>query len=144
MPSHMPSRVPRARLDPIRGDGDALAVLTICLSESMASETIAVVLDHACRGISIVRVSGTSDADAVVEIADFCARTAEERPEIGAFILASVRPGLAVGPDDVDRWLDASARCAEIGTVLLEWYVFADGRIECPRDLLGEPPRWIR
>ncbi len=42
---------------------------------------------------------------------------------------------------DVDRWLELSDLAEQAGVELLEWFVIGDA-ITCPRDLLGEPPRW--
>jgi hypothetical protein len=50
-------------------------------------------------------------------------------------------PGGGVDAGDVDRWLEASDLLEGYGLELLEWFVIGD-RTWCPRDLLGEPPRW--
>jgi hypothetical protein len=61
---------------------------------------------------------------------------------LASLVVASVRPEGGLLPGDVDRWLEASTRCEQRGIVLLEWYVMGRYGPECPRDLLGEPPRW--
>ena len=64
----------------------------------------------------------------------------------GALVVASIRPGRGPMPGDVDRWLEASAIADDAGVDLLEWFVIdggaGAGTAWCPRDLLGEPPRW--
>ncbi len=42
---------------------------------------------------------------------------------------------------DGDRWLEMSDLTSAAGVELVEWFVIGDD-IHCPRDLLGEPPRW--
>ena len=61
---------------------------------------------------------------------------------VGAMIVASVRPAHH-DPDasDIDRWLEMSDLTEQAGIELLEWFVISEG-VSCPRDLLGEPPRW--
>ena len=43
---------------------------------------------------------------------------------------------------DVDRWLEISDLAEDHGVDLLEWYVIGPDGASCPRDRLGEPPRW--
>jgi hypothetical protein len=138
----LPSHVPRARVDPIRNDTYAREVLAIARSVPATDETIAIVLDHADRGRSVLRVSGTTDPDDVFGVVDQIAELAAFEPELASIVLASVRPRRPVEPADLDRWLEASARCDDAGIDLIEWYVFSDDEIDCPRDRLGERPRW--
>ena len=42
---------------------------------------------------------------------------------------------------DVDRWLEMSDIAEQVGVELIEWFVIG-GDVTCPRDQLGEPPRW--
>ena len=60
---------------------------------------------------------------------------------LGALVMATVRPGGGPLEDDGDRWLEMSDLTSAAGVELVEWFVIGD-EIHCPRDLLGEPPRW--
>jgi hypothetical protein len=138
-------RLPRAGVDPINTRELALEVLMTVASEPLRHETIAMLLDHQRRGISVLVVTGTTPFDAMFDVLDVVAGL--DIAEIGSIVLASVRPP---GPHDgaqdlderdVDRWLEASALVDEHGLELVEWFVI--GReVSCPRDLFGEPARW--
>ena len=67
--------------------------------------------------------------------------------ELAAAVLASIRGSTFPAqpfpePDDVDRWLDMSELISQAGVELLEWFVIDPTGVWCPRDLLGEAPRW--
>jgi len=140
----LPSHVPRARVDPIRSDTHAREVLAIARSVPPIDETIAILLDHTDRGRAVVIVPGTTEPDHVLGVVDEIVERAAPESEVAAIVLASVRPHRPVEPADIDRWLEASARCDDAGIDLMEWYVFSDDEIGCPRDRYGEPPRWSR
>jgi hypothetical protein len=63
-------------------------------------------------------------------------------------VVATVRPGGGPQADDADRWLEASDIADDLGVELVEWFVIGGDRpsvaanASCPRDLLGEVPRW--
>jgi len=106
------------------------------------SDTIAILLDHERRGLSIFTVTGTTDPDAMFDVLDIIVGVGEGGSDrLGGMILASIRPGGRVEPEDVDRWLEASEITELGGLELVEWFVVGDNTA-CPRDLLGEPPRW--
>jgi hypothetical protein len=134
-------RVPKAGVDPIDRAELGLATVLMAATRPMRPEVVAVVLDHSRRGIGVVVVSGATDPDAAVDVVELLTHPAAHRVDVGAVILGTVRPGGAMLPDDVDRWLDASDIAESHGVELVEWFVIGD-RIECPRDLFGEPPRW--
>ena len=140
-------RVPRAGLDVIDAAEPALAVVRLAMSLPPAAETVALILDAERRGRSVVVVDGTVDPDAVVEVVERLADAIAVAGESGALVVATVRPGGALLPDDGDRWMEASQLAELVGVDFLEWFVVGDdGRgtltISCPRDLLAEPPRW--
>jgi hypothetical protein len=139
-------RVPRAGVDPIDSPATAVAVIKLAMHLPLAAETIALVLDADHRGRTVVIVDGTEDPDSVLEVTERLADAIATTGHAGALVLASVRPGGRPLADDGDRWLEASDLAEAVGVELIEWFVVADdtGRPTawCPRDLLGEPPRW--
>jgi len=141
MSHHSARRVPAARVDPIDSDDDALAVTAIALSRPLVAQTLVILLDGERRGLTILCVNDTADPDAMFEVLDRCILS-PDLEEFAALILVTVRPGGSVDPEDVDRWLEASDECALFGLELLEWFVVGDDEVICPRDLIGEPPRW--
>jgi len=139
-------RLPRAGIDAIDDAESALAMIALAIDHPLRHETIVIVLDQARRGRTVVVVDGTEEPDAVIDVVE-CITQADE--SIGAIVVCSVRPPCtahgADGADatdaDVDRWLEMSEVADVVGVEVLEWFVV--GRtISCPRDLLGEPPRW--
>ena len=137
-------RLPRAGIDPIDDAATAFAMLSLAVHHPLRHETIVVLLDDARRGRSIVVVSGTVEPDSVVEVVELLTGS-PSCDEIGGIVVATVRPDPASSPAntdaDIDRWLEMSHIAADAGVELLEWFVI--GRtISCPRDRLGEPPRW--
>lgn len=144
-------RFPRAGIDPIDDAESALLAVSMAVTHPLRHETIVVLLDDARRGIGIVAVTGTRPPDAVVGVLDTVLDSVldsvfdsafDSVPEsVGAVVLASVRPGGAADGADIDRWLEMTDLADQHGVELLEWFVVADA-VSCPRDLLGEPPRW--
>jgi hypothetical protein len=134
-------RTPRAGVDPIRDEAAALSVVRLAMQHPASPETIAVMLDHERRGVSLVVVRGTHHPDDVVDVADRLSALAAGGDRIGGFVLASIRPGGGLDPGDADRWLEMSDGCEQLGLELVEWFVIA-ATVACPRDLLGERPRW--
>lgn len=144
-------RLPRAGIDAIDDAETALAMIAMAIERPLRDETIVLLLDGARRGRAIVVVSGTEAPDSVVEVVE-CLTQGEGCEELGAVIVCTVRPpavaaepidrpGDEIDDGDVDRWLEMSEIASLAGVELLEWFVV--GReISCPRDLLGEPPRW--
>jgi hypothetical protein len=139
-------RAPRAGIDPIDSQAAALAVIKLAVHLPLTAETIALVLDADHRGRTVVVVDGTDEPDAVLEVIERLGDAIATSGGDGALVLASVRPDGRPCDDDGDRWLEASELAEELGVELVEWFVVADdaGRTTawCPRDLLGEPPRW--
>jgi len=136
--------------DRIHDELDALGVVSMALApEPGIGETIALVLDHDRRSREIVIVNDTPGGDDLIGVVEWlCAAVRSgARPDVGGYVVASVRPRQPVEPDDVDRWCEASELCAAAGVELVEWFVISGHRaadVSCPRDLIGEPPRWRR
>ncbi len=135
-------RVPRAGLDPITDAATALDVVYCALHLPPRHETIVVLLDRQRCGSTITVVADTVRPDDVVEVIECVGAAAAATRAVSGLVVASVRP-CATGPEegDVDRWLEISAVAEQLGVPVLEWFVVGH-RTECPRDLLGEPPRW--
>jgi hypothetical protein len=142
-PSH---RLPRAGIDPITSHDDALVTVAMAVHRPLRPETIVVLLDGERRGIALVVVTGTTRPDDVLEAVECLTRPVTHAGRAGAVVVCSVRP--VVGPGgagdavrDVDRWLELSEIAEGHGVELLEWFVIG-AEVRCPRDDLGEVPRW--
>ena len=134
-------RPPRAGIDPIDCAESALAVIALAIQRPPAAETIAILLDHERRGVCVTIVSGTERPDDAIEVTECLAAAGAQTGRLGALVLATVRPGHGALVGDGDRWLEMSDLASATGVELIEWFVIGDD-IHCPRDLLGEPPRW--
>lgn len=138
-------RIPRAGIDTIDHPDTALATIALAVTRPLRNETVLLLLDEARCGRAIVVVGDTTLPDQAIEVVE-CITQAEGCEHLGAIVVASVRPDGGDDPDDerrgdIDRWLEMSDIAAIAGVELLEWFVI--GRtISCPRDLLGEAPRW--
>jgi len=138
--------LPRARVDRIDTFDVALDVLAHAADCPLVPQTIVVGLDDRHRGRSIHVIAGTLHPDALLDVLDHllvARRRRSPRNDGEAVLAATVRPGGDVLRSDVDRWLEASRLTDEVGVELLEWFVVGR-RLVCPRDLLGERPRWPR
>jgi hypothetical protein len=141
-------RAPRAGIDPVADASTALAVIQLAMHRPLIAETIALVLEVDRRGRTVVVVDGTDDPDSVLDVVERLADSIASTGRDGALVLASVRPHAGPLPGDGDRWLEASELADAAGVELIEWFVIDDAAGQhaawCPRDLLGEPPRWSR
>jgi len=135
-------RLPRAGIDPINDADTAFITVSMAVHRPLRHETIVALLDDARCGLGVVIVSETHNCDAVIEVVECLVDPTAHGGRVGALIVASVRPDRAA-PDesDIDRWLEMSDLTEQAGIELLEWFVIADD-VSCPRDLLGESPRW--
>ena len=142
-----PSRLPRAGIDPIDDELTALALIKTAVAWPLRPETIVVLLDDARCGIGLVVVSGTPDADAVLEVGERILDPQVHDGRVAAAIVATVRPGRIdpawQGDDltDADRWIELDEIATDRGVELLEWFVLGDG-VSWPRELVNAPPRW--
>jgi hypothetical protein len=135
-------RLPRAGIDPIADVDAAFVTISLAVHRPLRDETVVALLDDARRGIALVVVSGTHEGDSVVEVVDCLLNLSRHGDRVGSLIVASVRPDHDHTDErDVDRWLEMSDLADQFGIELLEWFVIAD-EVSCPRDQLGEPPRW--
>lgn len=129
--------------DPIRCAGDALRVVSMVIHRPLEAETVAFFLDDGNRSDTITIVSGTTEPDSIVAVAECMAMVGGQVPSLCGLVLATVRPhSPGLHPGDVHRWLDAEAVADAHGLELIEWFVIAPDGIACPRQLLGEAERW--
>ena len=138
-------RLPRAGVDTISCAETALLTVAMAIQQPLSAETIAVLLDGQRRGIAVAVVSGTHQPDDVLEVVECFTRSAAHGGRVGSLIVATVRPGHSddsTKATDVDRWLEMSDIAEQAGVELLEWFVIEGVDVKCPRDHLGEPPRW--
>ena len=137
-------RLPRAGVDTISCAETALLTLAMAIQRPLRAETVTLLLDDQRRGIAVAVVSGTHQPDDVLEVVECFTRSAAHGGRVDSIIVASVRPDRsdeATTAADVDRWLEMSDIAEQAGVELLEWFVIG-GDVRCPRDQLGEPPRW--
>jgi hypothetical protein len=137
-------RLPRAGIDRIDRPERAIITMAMAIHRPLRPETITVLLDHERRGVAIAVVSDTRQPDAVLEVVECLTRTSAHGGRVGAIVVATVRPGVpdpVIAHGDVDRWLEMSDIAEQAGVDLVEWFVVGS-HITCPRDLLGESPRW--
>jgi hypothetical protein len=137
-------RLPRAGVDIINCAETALLTLAMAIQRPLRAETVTLLLDDQRRGIAVAVVSGTQQPDDVLEVVECFTRSAAHGGRVGSIIVASVRPDAsdeATTATDVDRWLEMSDIAEQAGVELLEWFVIS-GDVTCPRDRLGELPRW--
>jgi hypothetical protein len=137
-------RLPRAGVDTIDCAETALLTVAMAIQQPLRAETVSLLLDDQRRGIAVAVVSGTDQPDDVLEVVECFTRSATHGGRVASVIVASVRPGVAddaTAAGDVDRWLEMSEIAEQAGVELIEWFVIT-GDVTCPRDRLGEPPRW--
>lgn len=140
------SHLPRSS-DPIRSATDAIAVVSMAIHRPLEAETIAFFLDHTSRSKIITVVSGTTDPDSVLSVAECMSLAGARSPTLCGVVLATVRPQAEPNlpstlPGDIDRWIEASDITESNGIELIEWFIVGPAGVDCPRELLGEPPRW--
>lgn len=134
--------VPRAGIDPIECEADALAVLA--LGAPYGHDTIVVLLDADRCGCSVMVVTDTHDTEALFRVIDIVVEACTGRPEVDAVILATSRPDDDAQFDDAHRWLEASDQCRAGGLELVEWFILGRSGPQCPREMFGEPVRWAQ
>ena len=140
------SRLPRAG-DPIRSSIEAIAVVSMAIHHPLEAETIAFFLDHTSRSNTITIVSGTTEPDSVLSVAECMSAAGARSPTLCGVVLATVRPDTAPHvratlPGDIDRWIEAGEITESNGIELIEWFIVGPAGVACPRELLGEPERW--
>jgi hypothetical protein len=133
--------------DPVCSSIDAIAVVSLAIHRPLEPETIAFLLDDLGRSTTITIVSGTTEPDSVMAVAECLSQAGSQIPSLCGLVLATVRPDTAPnGPatlaGDVDRWLELDEITESHGIELIEWFVVGPAGVDCPRALLGDPERW--
>lgn len=126
----------------VRSAAAATRLLRPLVEPPAAPHTLAFLLDHRWVGGLIVAVEHTHLPEHLLGVVEVMALAGARTPPMRSLVVATVRPdeGLRVG--DGDLWLDASHTAQLHGVRLVEWFVVGPQGFQCPRDLLGEPPRW--
>jgi len=132
---------------PIRSSCDAIAVVSLAIHRPLEFETIGFFLDDRSRSNTITVVSGTTEPDCVLAVAECLSAAAASSPRLCGLVLATIRPDslddvAATLPGDIDRWVEAASITEANGIELIEWFVVGRAGAACPRDLLGDPERW--
>ncbi|MGZ4724697.1 MAG: hypothetical protein ACXV3B_08035 [Ilumatobacteraceae bacterium] len=129
--------------EPICSALEALRVFSLAVHHPLEAETIAFFLDASSCSNTITVVSGTTEPDSIVSVAECMALAASRSPSLCGVVLATIRPNSPVMlPGDLDRWLLIDAITEAQGIELVEWFIIGPGAVECPRQVLGEPDRW--
>jgi hypothetical protein len=126
----------------VRSSNDAVRLLQLAVSLPLEHETHTFLLDDGGIGGLIVRIDGTEPPDSVLDITSVMSHVGAGVPGMSSLVVATVRPGGGLAPGDIDRWLEASDIALAHDITLLEWYVVNRQGFHCPRELIGEPPRW--
>lgn len=134
-------RPPLAGVDPICNERVALALIRLVTSPFPVYETIAVLLDHERRGISILSVANTECPDSILTVTDRVVETASRCDEVDGVLIASIRPGAGDELDDLERWFTIDDELERVGVELVEWFVLGTG-VSLPRTLVGARSRW--
>ena len=142
-PSPSPHRPQPARPPmPIRSSADAVFLLTLALRHPNEYESLAFWLDEAGNGSDVISITETLLPDSVIDLVEFMLHRLPPWSRRRSLVVASIRPDIGVLPGDIDRWMEVNTLCEQHGAQMLEWFVVSHHGVECPRDLLGEPPRW--
>ena len=105
-------------------------------------QTLAFLLDDRWVGGVIVSVDNTNLPEHLLGVVEVMSIAGGRTPPVQSLVVATVRPEHDAEPADGDLWLQASHLAEQHGIVLVEWFVFGPAGFRCPRELVGEPPRW--
>ena len=138
-------RLPRAGVDAIDCAETALLTLAMAIQQPLRAETVTLLLDDQRRGHRRRRRVGHAPARRRARGRRVLhAQRRPRRPGRAASSSPACGPSRTTRPTtatDVDRWLEMSDIAEQAGVELIEWFVIG-GDVTCPRDRLGEPPRW--
>lgn len=128
---------------PLRSPDQAIDVVVTAASLDRPA-TVCLMVDDARLPLCCI-VADASNAPAEVDPVEMGERLAEIAagvPEVGAVVLASIRPEHGCEPDDAERLLEITMAFDAVGVELLEWFVVHPLGIAHMRAAIGEPSRW--
>ena len=128
--------------EPIRTSLEALRVVSMAIRHPLEAETIAFFLDDCNCSNTITVISGTTEPDSIVAVAECVALAASRSPSLCGVVLATIRPAGGLLPGDLERWQLIDAITEAQGIELVEWFIVGSAGVDSPRGLLGEPDRW--
>lgn len=128
--------------EPIRTSLEALRVVSMAIRHPLEAETIAFFLDDCNCSNTITVISGTTEPDSIVAVAECVALAASRSPSLCGVVLATIRPAGGLLPGDLERWQLIDAVTEAQGIELVEWFIVGPAGVDSPRGLLGEPDRW--
>ena len=134
---------PRRPLAPtrLRSGDEACDVIALVVTVPAAAETVCLLVDASYGAFACVVVAGGGRPDDVFSVGAFVREMCRSGPAAHV-VLASCRPGRGFAPDDVDRWPELSARFAEAGLELVDWFIRDERMMLSVAALAGEPPKW--
>ncbi|MCU1390122.1 MAG: hypothetical protein JWL72_3460 [Ilumatobacteraceae bacterium] len=135
-------RVPRAHIDPVRCVDDALAIFNMQIARPMRAATLAMFLDGAWCGSTVVTITDTPYPFQVVEVAEAMAMAGAGNADIASLVLATIRPGGGPFHDDDELWREAVEVVEQCGLTLIDWFVIGRHGAYSPRELISAPSRW--
>jgi hypothetical protein len=122
-----------------------MALVTVAVSVPRRAETLAVLLDHAHIGHTIVAFDGAWQDDHVRSVNDFVVAMAEHHHGLGAFVMATVRPGHRPVPTTLDErtWFDLRCDADDVGLDLLDWFLVTDHHITSMVEVTDSHRLWL-
>lgn len=126
----------------VRSAAAARRLLRPLVAPPDTQQTLAFLLDHRWVGGLIVAVEHTHLPEHLLGVVEVMSLAGARTPPMRSLVVATVRPDGGLHPDDGDLWLEASHTAQRHGILLVDWFVVGSRGFQCPRDLLGEPPRW--
>ena len=120
----------------------ALTVFQRTAARPARSETLVIFLEEGGFGHTVVTVSGTTESDQVIDVAETMIQAAICQVDTSGVVIASVRPNGEVLADDDDLWFDLDDMFSDAGLVLMDWLVLGRFGPQSPRELLGLASRW--
>jgi hypothetical protein len=132
-----------ARIDPINTAYNALSTLIGLIGPDPLHQTAFLLLDRERRAVFTLMGEATDDPNSVLGVVDSITDIACDDNTVCAAVIASIRPGGGALYSDIARWADIDEQCNHAGIQLIEWFVLGSSTVSCPRELSGEPPRWV-
>ena len=141
VPPSSPLRPHPAAL-PLSGPEDALGVLFAAASRPRQAEHLALLLDHAHRGLGCLVIVG---GGSIRPVAELLVHLACQEGGLAALVLATVRPPgtpSVPGAAELVTFHDLREQFDELGIDLVDWFLLADRRAASLAELTDSQPRW--